>query len=118
MCVEQIIEYEDFDNTTDGYQVNEYEYEEEDERYGPAEREREFSLNAEVRAELQRHAVELFSLHLHSSYMSASFCSHSEYARKRRKRRAWIFRAGEKNIDTRPLRVCDPRCVVAALKTC
>lgn len=50
MCVEQIIEYEDFDNQTDGYQVNEYEYEEEDERYGPAEREGELSLSAEVPA--------------------------------------------------------------------
>lgn len=46
----QIIEYEDFDNQTGGYQVNEYEYEEEDERYGPAEREGEFSLSAEVPA--------------------------------------------------------------------
>lgn len=50
MCAEQIIEYEDFDNQTGGYPVNEYEYEEEDERYGPAEREGEFTLNAEVRA--------------------------------------------------------------------
>lgn len=48
MCVGQIIEYEDFDNTTNTYEVNEYEYEEENERYGPAERERELSLNAEV----------------------------------------------------------------------
>lgn len=70
MCVEQIIEYEDFDNTTtDGYQVNEYEYEEEDERYGPAEREREFSLNAEVRAELQTHAVELFRVSSSSTFI-------------------------------------------------
>lgn len=45
----QIVEYEDYDNTTEYYQVNEYEYEEEyDERYGPAERERELSLNTEV----------------------------------------------------------------------
>lgn len=53
MCAEQIIEYEDFDNQTGGYQVNqvnEYEYEEEDERYGPVEREGELSLSAEVRA--------------------------------------------------------------------
>lgn len=43
------MEYEDYDNATDFYHVNEYEYEEEyDERYGPAEREEEFSLNAQV----------------------------------------------------------------------
>lgn len=48
MFVGQIIEYEDYDNTTDYYHVNEYEYEEEDERYGPAERDREFSLNTQV----------------------------------------------------------------------
>lgn len=49
MSVGQIIEYEDYDtNTTDMYHVNEYEYEEEEERYGPAEREREFSLNTQV----------------------------------------------------------------------
>lgn len=68
-CAEQIIEYEDFDNATDGYHVNEYEYEEEDERYGPAEREREFSLNAAVRAELQTTRGWNYSeslLHLHS----------------------------------------------------
>ncbi|GLD68277.1 collagen alpha-1(XI) chain-like isoform X1 [Lates japonicus] len=44
----EIVEYEDYDNTTDFYHMNEYEYEEEyDERYGPAEREREYSLNAQ-----------------------------------------------------------------------
>lgn len=53
MFVGQIVEYEDYDNTTDFYHVNEYEYEEEyDERYGPAEREREFSLNAQVPSKL------------------------------------------------------------------
>ncbi len=40
------MEYEDYDNTTDYYHVNEYEYEEE--RYGPAEREGEYSFNKEV----------------------------------------------------------------------
>lgn len=65
MCAEQIIEYEDFDNQTGGYQVNEYEYEEEDERYGPAEREGEFSLNTEVRAaDACRHCSESL-LHRH-----------------------------------------------------
>lgn len=46
----QIIEYEDYDsNSTDDYQVKEYEYEEEyDDRYGPAERERAFTVNSEV----------------------------------------------------------------------
>lgn len=49
MFVGQIVEYEDYDNTTDYYHVNEYEYEEEyDDRYGPAEREREYSLNTQV----------------------------------------------------------------------
>lgn len=48
MFAGQIIEYEDYDNTTDLHHVNEYEYEEYDERYGPAEREGEFSLNAQV----------------------------------------------------------------------
>lgn len=49
LCVGQIVEYEDYDNTTDYDHVNEYEYEEEyDDRYGPAEREREYSVNAEV----------------------------------------------------------------------
>ncbi|KAM9314869.1 collagen alpha-1(XI) chain-like [Pholidichthys leucotaenia] len=46
----EIIEYEDYDNTTDDYHEKEYEYdyeEEYDERYGPAKRERELSLNAE-----------------------------------------------------------------------
>ncbi len=48
MFVGQIVEYEDYDNTTDYYHVNEYEYEEEYDRYGPAEREGEYSLNREV----------------------------------------------------------------------
>lgn len=50
LCVNigQIIEYEDYDNTTNYHQRIEYEYEEEDERYGPAEREREFSLSTQV----------------------------------------------------------------------
>lgn len=49
MFVGQIIEYEDYDNTTDVDHVNEYEYEDEyDDRYGPAEREREISLSAQV----------------------------------------------------------------------
>lgn len=42
----EIVEYEDYDNTTEYEQVNEYEYEDEyDDRYGHAEREREISLN-------------------------------------------------------------------------
>lgn len=49
-CVAQFIEYEDYDNTTNYYPVNEYEeYDEEyDERYGPAERERDYLLNTQV----------------------------------------------------------------------
>lgn len=53
--VGQFIDYEDYDNTTGYYRANEYEYEEEEEeeeRYGPAEREREFSLNTEVISKL------------------------------------------------------------------
>lgn len=47
----QIIEYEDYDNTTDYFHVNEYEYEEEfDER--PAERERAYSFNTQVPSNL------------------------------------------------------------------
>ncbi|XP_010779292.1 collagen alpha-1(XI) chain-like, partial [Notothenia coriiceps] len=42
----EIVEYEDYDNTTEYEQVNEYEYEDEyDDRYGHAEMEREISLN-------------------------------------------------------------------------
>lgn len=59
----QIVEYEDYDNTTDYYHVNEYEYEEEyDERYGPAEREREYSLNTQVPSKLS-HTKSLCSSH-------------------------------------------------------
>lgn len=47
-----MVEYEDYDNTTDLGNVNEYEYEEEDERYGPAEREREVLFNARVTLQL------------------------------------------------------------------
>ncbi|XP_015252893.1 PREDICTED: collagen alpha-1(XI) chain-like [Cyprinodon variegatus] len=45
----EFIEYEDYDNTTNYYHVNEYEeYDEEyDDRYGPAEREREYLLNTQ-----------------------------------------------------------------------
>lgn len=47
----QIIEYEDYDNTTGYGHADEYEYEEEyDERFGPAQTERGFSLNARVPA--------------------------------------------------------------------
>lgn len=50
---EQIVEYEDYDNATHLHHANEYEYEDEyDERYGPAEREREYSLNTQVQLEL------------------------------------------------------------------
>lgn len=66
--VGQIIEYEDYDNTTDYYHVNEYEYEEEDERYGPAERDREFSLNTQVaskRSVIRKGIVQRMSL-IHS----------------------------------------------------
>lgn len=53
MLVAQIVEYEDYDNTTDYYHVNEYEYEEEyDDRYGPAEREGDYTLNAQVPSNL------------------------------------------------------------------
>lgn len=53
ICVGQIVEYEDYDNTTNYYHVNEYEYEDEyDERYGPAERQQEFSLNAQVHLDI------------------------------------------------------------------
>lgn len=45
----QVVDYEDYDNTTDLSHLDEYEYEEEEERYGPAEREREVLLNAQVR---------------------------------------------------------------------
>uniref|UniRef100_A0A667WJ99 Collagen, type V, alpha 3b n=1 Tax=Myripristis murdjan TaxID=586833 RepID=A0A667WJ99_9TELE len=42
------LKYEDYDNTTDDYQVTEYEYEDEyEERYGPAAREGEYSLNTQ-----------------------------------------------------------------------
>lgn len=55
LCVcrtHKIVEYEDYDNTTDLSHVNEYEYEEEEERYGPAERERAVLLNTQVRVQL------------------------------------------------------------------
>lgn len=53
MSFAQIVEYEDYDNTSDYYHVKEYEYEEEyDERYGPAEREGEFSLHAQVTSQI------------------------------------------------------------------
>ena len=52
VCLDKIIEYEDYNNTTDYFPANEYEYEEEDERYGPAERERDVVLNTEVQSEL------------------------------------------------------------------
>lgn len=48
MNIGQIIEYEDYDNTTNYHHRSEYEYEEEDERYGPAEREQGFSLSTQV----------------------------------------------------------------------
>lgn len=49
MCLlEKTIEYEDYDNATELHHVNEYDYEEEDERYGPAEREGEFLFEAQV----------------------------------------------------------------------
>lgn len=51
----QIVEYEDYDNGTDLYHVDRYEYEEEyDERYGPAQKEREYSLSAQVSSNHQR----------------------------------------------------------------
>lgn len=71
MSVGQIIEYEDYDNTTDIYQVNEYEYEEEEERYGPAEREREFYLNTQVLSIPQVYVKELFKDCLVFIYMSS-----------------------------------------------
>lgn len=73
MClsVGQIIEYEDYDNTTDVYHVNEYEYEEEEERYGPAEREREFSLNTQVLSIPQTYVKELFEDCLVFIFMSS-----------------------------------------------
>lgn len=121
-CAEQIIEYEDFDNATDGYQVNEYEYEEEDERYGPAEREREFSLNAAVRAELQTHAVELFRVSSSSAFIIRVCVCLSALTQnmpeKGEKGEPGYFGPVRKNTDTQPLRVCDPRCVAAALQTC
>lgn len=44
----QIVEYEDYDNSSDDYQ-QEYEYEEEyDGRHGPAEREQAYILSLEV----------------------------------------------------------------------
>lgn len=48
----KIIEYEDYDNTTDLAILNEYEYEEEEERYGPAEREREVLFNTQVTVQI------------------------------------------------------------------
>lgn len=51
MCVfaSQIIEYEEYENVTDEYEVKEYEvYEEYDDRYGLAEREGEEVWNGEV----------------------------------------------------------------------
>lgn len=48
----EILEYDDYDNNTHYYQVNEYEYEEEyDDRYGPAEREREHTQNVPEKGE-------------------------------------------------------------------
>lgn len=59
--VVQIVEYEDYDNTTDYYHVNEYGYEDNyDERYGPAEREREFTLNTQVPSKPQVAHEEIF----------------------------------------------------------
>lgn len=47
-----MVQYEDYDNTTDLSLLNEYDYEEEEEeeeRYGPAVREGEVLFNAQVR---------------------------------------------------------------------
>lgn len=106
MCViGQIIEYEDFDNQTGGDQVDEYEYEEEDDRYGPAEREGELSLSAEVRADDTCQPSSVWFL-IHICFLSASFLLFFlEFARKRSKRGAGIFRAGEKKTLTHDCRL-------------
>lgn len=106
MCIVQIVEYDDYDNTSDYYQVNEYEYEEEYyERYGPAEREREYILNAEVQSK-QSHANNLwFILHIQECsvlVVTLSICPFTitlslEYTRERAERRARLFGIGEEN---------------------
>lgn len=89
----KIVEYEDYDNTTDLAQVNEYEYE--DERYGPAEREREVLLNTQVTVQIFLRGAFLF---IHSSlangYIWFLFLG---FTRERTKRRTRILRSGKKS---------------------
>lgn len=71
----QIVEYEDYDNTTDFYQEKEYEYEEEyDDRYGPAEREREFSLNAQVHYHPNHPILRIMENRKRLLWINAAYC--------------------------------------------
>lgn len=112
VCLDKIIEYEDYDNTTDYYRANEYEYEEEDERYGPAERERDVVLNAEVQSEL--YIMELFREHLLFFYINA-YCVYlsplirSYQRRDRRESRAFW---GRWEKQTHPKNMHNPEPVI------
>lgn len=115
VCVHvvQIVEYEDYENTTDYYQENEYEYEEEyDERYGPAEREREYTLNTQVQSKLSCTKI-LFRITRMDLLKNITLCPFSSptlmlfislyhflslgYTRERTERRARLFGCGEEN---------------------
>lgn len=89
---------------TDDYHANEYEDEYEDERYGPAEREREFSLHTEVPSKLSvihEGVVQRKSL-IYLHYLFIDICLPSlEFTRERTERRAGPIGDGECMLDIR-----------------
>lgn len=96
VCIHKLLEYEDYDNTTDLSLLNEYEYEEEDERYGPAEREREVLVSMQVTVQPIAQKTTFIHLCIAIELINIYFLF-AGFTRERTKRRARRLWSGKKN---------------------